>query len=226
MKIYNLKKTFENFTLSIDDLHIPQGKIYGIIGPNGCGKSTLVKIIANTIKKDSGKIDYEGLTSKDITMVPRKSYMIHDTVYNNLVYPLEIRNIKPRREIVDEYLKLADFNNEANKYAPGLSGGQMQKLALIRAMIFSPKFTIIDEGFSNLDIESTFTFEKEILKRQKENPATWIIISHQISSVSRLCDYIYFMWDGKVIAEGDRENMIYNPKIPELKRYLQTVSLS
>lgn len=225
MKIYNLEKSFENFKLSIEYMDIPTGKIYGIIGPNGCGKSTLVKILSGTLKQDKGRVDYENISNKDITMIPRKPYMISDSIYNNLIYPLKLRNINIEKEVLEEYIKMAGFENNTEKYAPGLSGGQMQKLALIRSMIYSPSITIVDEGFSNLDIESTFLFEEEILKRQKNNSSTWIIVSHQISTISRLCDHIFFMWEGSLILEGSKDELLYNPKSEKLKKYLQTVSL-
>ncbi len=225
MKIYNLEKNYEKFNLNIEKMEIPLGNTYGIIGPNGCGKSTLVKLISGTIKADNGNIDYGNIDDKDITMVPRKPYMMNDSIYNNLVYPLKLRKKELFKDRIDYYLKIGGFLGREDQYAPGLSGGEMQKLALIRAMIFSPKITLIDEGFSNLDIESTLLFEEEILRKQKEDKSTWIIVSHQISSISRLCDYIFFIWDGKLLIEGTKNDILHKSSLTELKKYLQTVSI-
>ena len=221
MKIFNIKKKFGQFSLDIEKLNVPQGKIYGIIGPNGCGKTTFLKIISGLTQPDSGRINYEGLTARDITMVFRKPYLIHDTVIKNLLYPLKLRKIKPDMALIEHYLEIADLQDQMHQYAPGLSGGQQQKLALVRAMSFSPKLIIIDEGFSNLDIESTGLFEGFILNRQKSDPATYIICAHQLSHIKRLCEYLFFMHGGKVEEEGPVDEILLKPKNLQLQNYLQ-----
>jgi len=221
MKISNVIKDFNKFSLYIESLDIPEGKIYGIIGPNGCGKSTVMKMMAGVIRADSGIIDYEGLTPRDITMVLRKPYLLHDTVVRNLTYPLKLRKIKPDAELVDHYLEITGLSNYRNDYALTLSGGEQQKLALARALIFSPKMIFIDEAFSNMDIESVAFFENYILEKQKETPRTWVIISHQLSNIKRLCDYTFFMHNGKISASGTTEELLSSPKNESLKQYLQ-----
>jgi len=221
MKIFNVKKRFEKFSLHIDDLDIPEGKIYGIIGPNGCGKTTAMKLMAGVTPPDSGYIDHKGLTPRDITMVLRKPYLLHDTVTRNLIYPLKIRNIKPDKEKIEHYLEIAGLQNYRNEYALGLSGGEQQKLSLIRALIFSPKLIFIDEAFSNMDIESVAFFENYILEVQKNTPVTWVIISHQLSNIKRLCEYVFFMCDGDIKASGDTNTLLSSPENVDLKRYLQ-----
>jgi len=223
MKISNLKKNFDKFSLNIESLEIPKGKIYGIIGPNGCGKSTLMKIMAGIVRPDSGIIDYEELTPRDITMVLRKPYLLHDTVIRNLIYPLKLRKIKPDAEVIDHYLEITGLQHYRNDYALTLSGGEQQKLALARALIFSPKMIFIDEAFSNMDIESVAFFENYILEKQKETPITWVIISHQLSNIKRLCDYTFFMHNGEVCASGETDILISSPKDEKLKQYLQHV---
>ena len=220
MRISDLKKGYENFSLHIDNLEIPHGKIYGIIGPNGCGKTTAMKLMAGLIKPDSGSIDYNGLTQREITMVMRKPYLLHDTVLRNLLYPLKLRKIKPDSEIIEHYLKITGLSDRRNEYAPQLSGGEQQKLALARALIFSPKLIFIDEAFSNMDIESVAFFEEYILNRQKENPTTWVIISHQLSIIKRLCDYVYFMHNGKIAISGVTDELLDSTDNTELQQFL------
>ena len=221
MKISNITKKLDKFSLDwqqSDDFH---KKIYGIIGSNGCGKTTFMKIAAGIIKPDGGYIDYKGLGPKDITMVFRKPYLIHDTVYKNLTYPLLLRKIKPDNDQVDHYLEMAGLENLRNQYAPSLSGGEQQKLSFIRALIFSPKMILIDEAFSNMDIESVALFENHILNMQNEKPITWIIISHQLSTIKRLCEYVYFMHKGKPEIHGDTDKILLEPQNINLQRYLQ-----
>jgi len=223
MKISDVKKNFEKFSLHIESLGIPEGKIYGIIGPNGCGKTTAMKIMAGVVDADSGIIDYEGLTQRDITMVLRKPYLLHDTVVNNLIYPLKIRKIKPEKELIEHYLEITGLKNYRDEYALGLSGGEQQKLSLARALIFSPKLIFIDEAFSNMDIESVAFFENYILENQKEKPVTWVIISHQLSNIRRLCEYVFFMHNGRIEISGATAELLSSPDNDKLKQYLQHV---
>jgi len=223
MKISNVTKAFEKFLLQVHSFETLEGKIHGIIGPNGCGKTTIMKIMAGLISFDSGTIDYEGLLPRDMTMIFRKPYLLHDTVYRNLIYPLTIRKIKPDKEMVEFFLEMSGLQDYRNQYALGLSGGEQQKLSLIRALIFSPKLIFIDEGFSNMDIESVALFENYILDMQKTKPATWVMISHHLSNIKRLCDFVYFMHDGKIEVHGETDEVLQTPGNDDLKRYLQYV---
>ena len=223
MKIFELKKSFDKFTLYIDNLEITEAKIYGLIGSNGCGKTTAMKLMAGIITPDSGVIDRSGLTGRDITMIFRKPYLMHESVLKNILYPLKIRKTKPDMEYIEHLLNMAGLYNLRNDYALTLSGGEQQKLALIRAIIFSPKLIFVDEGFSNMDIESISLFEDFILNRQKTSNTTWVITSHQLSTIKRLCGHVFFMHEGMIKAEGATEGILQAPKLPELKQYLQHV---
>ena len=220
MKIFNLQKSFGRFALHIQDMELRSGQIYGLIGANGCGKSTTLKLLAGLIPPDAEVINYEGLNARDITLVPQKPYLIRDTVMANLTYPLKIRKIKPDKELLDHYLELAGLQNLKQAYAPGLSSGESQKLALIRAMVFSPKLILIDETFSNMDMESQARFENYVLERQKKSPITWMIISHQLPTIRRMCGYTFFMEDGKIEEEGDTGMVLAKPQTPSLERYV------
>ena len=223
MKIYDVRRNFEKFSLHIEDLDMPEGIIYGIVGPNGCGKTTAMKLMAGVMLPDSGHIDYEGLTPREITMIFRKPYLLHDTVIRNLTYPLKLRKIKPDEEQIDHLLDIASLQNHRDEYALSLSGGEQQKLSLIRALVFSPKLVFIDEGFSNMDIESVAFFEEYILDIQKKESTTWVIVSHQLSNIRRLCEHVLFMHNGKIKASGKTETILSSPENVDLKQYLQYV---
>jgi len=218
IKITNLEKKFSGFSLNIEDVEFTHGKIYGLIGSNGCGKSTAMKLIAGLIKPDGGNIDYGGLTQRDMTMVSRKPYFIADSVYKNLIYPLSLRKKRPDPAQIEYYLKLAGLDDRRNQYASSLSSGEQQKLSLIRALIFSPKLLLIDEAFSNLDIESAGVFEKLILERQQREPITMLMVSHQLSHIQRLCEQVCFMNSGYIEVVGTKEEVLLHPENANLKR--------
>lgn len=193
MKITKLTKTFDDFKLYIEEMTIDKSKIYGLVGSNGCGKSTLAKIIAGLIEPDSGKINLDGLKNSDITMMSQKPYLLHYTVYNNIIYPLKIRKIKPDENEINKWLNRCNMIDKKNQYARSLSSGEQQKLSFIRAIIFNPKLVIIDETLSNLDPDSVLLFKEIILEIQDKNPITWIIISHQIDQIKDICDDIIYL---------------------------------
>jgi len=219
MKLSGIKKNLGNFSLCIDNLEITKPGIYGIIGPNGCGKSTLAKIITGLMKPDCGIVDTEG--PRDITFLSRKPYMMDDTVYNNLVYPLKLRGITPNQDFIKEFSKCA-FNQDAlMQGAKSLSGGEQQKLSFLRATIFKPRFIIADEAMTAMDMDSLDFFEKTIVKEQKNENSTWIIISHQMPHIRRICEYLYFMYNGKIETEGSVKEIFSMSDNLNLKNYLR-----
>jgi ABC-type multidrug transport system ATPase subunit len=221
MTVTGLKKKLGDFLLDVEKIVFPCPGIYGLVGPNGSGKSTLAKLITGLLEPDCGRVDTEGLGPRDITLISRKPYMMDDTVYNNLVYPLRLRNIAPDPKLTDEYMDIMGFSRRRKQKARLLSGGEQQKLSLLRALIFKPRFIVADEAMTALDIDSLDLFEKRILESQKKDPIIWVIISHQIPHVRRLAKKIFFMYQGRIESEGDTEEIFSCPDNPHLKQYLR-----
>lgn len=164
MKLQGIKKTIGNFQLSVDELLIEEGKIHGLVGHNGAGKSILLKIIMGIMERDAGDIDYGGISQNEITLMTQTPYLLHTSVYENVVYPLKLRKIKPDEEEVDKLLERAGMLAHKEQYALSLSSGERQKLSFLRAVIFKPKLIMMDETLSNLDPDS----ENTIIEMIKE----------------------------------------------------------
>jgi len=222
MRISNLKKTIESFQLQIDDLYIEEKKIHGIIGGNGCGKSTLAKLIMGIEDPDGGTIDYGSLNQSDITMMFQRPYLLHESVYDNIVFPLKIRKIEPNQEEIDQWLKRYGLYDKKKRYARSLSSGERQKLSFVRAMIFEPELVIIDETFSNLDPDTVTVMEDWILQKQKESPITYIVISHQIGNIFRLCDQVHVLDKGHVVESGPTEQVLLYSENPAIRNYMKS----
>ena len=199
MRITNMEKTVGKFRLEVDDLYIEPGKIHGIVGPNGCGKTVFLKTAAGIWKPDRGSIDYEGLNMREITMMLQRPYLMDTSVYQNLVYPLTIRKIQPDEQQIDGLLEKAGLLSQKKQYAKSLSSGERQKLSFLRALIFRPKLIMVDETLSNLDPESEKLFEEMILEVQKKEPVTWLIVNHQLDHIYQICDEIHYMEKGRFV---------------------------
>jgi ABC-type multidrug transport system ATPase subunit len=221
MILTGIEKKLGDFSLDVEKLTVDKPGIYGLVGPNGCGKSTVAKIMAGLMEVDRGLIDTGGLTQKDITLLSRKPYMMDDTVYNNLVYPLRLRNINLDPKLIDEYFEKMGLSERRKQKARSLSSGEQQKLAFLRAIIFKPRLIIADEAMTALDIDSLDLFERTILDEQKKDPIIWIIISHQMTHVRRLADRLFFMYSGKIETEGSIEEMLTLSSNPHLRQYLR-----
>ena len=199
MKITELRKKIGRMELYIPDLRIERGKIHGLTGPNGCGKTTLLKLIIGITQPDSGTIDLEGLKPSDITMTSQRPYLMHASVYDNIVYPLKIRGVKPDKAEIDSLLERTGLLPLKQQYAGSLSSGERQKLSFLRAIIFHPSMVLIDETLSNLDPESEALFRKIILERRDQDRSTWLIVSHQWDRMNSIFDETHFMEKGKIV---------------------------
>ena len=202
MKITDLKVSVGGFTLSVPEAYFTPGRIHGITGHNGSGKTILLKTIMGILTPESGQIDYEGLSMQEVTLMSQRPYLLHESVYENLVYPLKLRGIDPKApemaEEIDRLLERVGLLPLKNQYARSLSSGERQKLSFLRAIIFRPKFIMMDETLSNMDPES----EAQILSLIREiqasaEPVTWIIVNHQLEQKENLCDVIHRMEKGK-----------------------------
>ena len=199
MRITELRKTVGKTDLYIEDLKIESGRIHGLVGPNGCGKSTLLKLIMGIIEPDSGSIDYEGLNAPDITLMSQRPYLMHKSVYENIVYPLKIRGAKIDKEEIDRLLERTGLLDIKDQYAGSLSSGERQKLSFLRAIGFKPKMVLMDETLSNLDADSAKLFKEMILERHREDGSTWLIVSHQWDEMNDLFDEVHHMEKGRIV---------------------------
>jgi len=221
MRIINLKKQLGRFSIDIPYLVLAKGCIHGFIGENGSGKTTTAKLIANILQPDEGQILYDGLEPRSITMSSQKPYMLHTSVYENLLYPLKIRNIKPDEKAIDAMLQKYDLYEKKKQYARSLSSGEQQKLSLLRTLIFQPEFVIVDETLSNLSAESLELFENLIWKIQKTRCITWVLISHQPHIINELCDTVHFFSNGRLIESGKKEQVFLHSQNSIVKTYVQ-----
>ena len=201
MKITDLEKNIGSFNLKIDDLYIKPGLVHGLAGHNGSGKTVLLKLIMSILEPDRGTIDLDGMDRRNMTMMSQRPYLLTGSVYDNIVYPLKLRKIKPDEAEIDSLLERTGLLAQKNQYARSLSSGERQKLSFLRAIIFEPEFIIMDETLSNLDPESERAIVEIIKEIQSERPVTWLMVSHGRDVREELCDIIHYMEKGRITDE-------------------------
>lgn len=198
IKIKNLKKYYgEKQILDIEETTIQEGKITGITGANGCGKTTLLSIISGLDKEYIGDITYNGIRInreiiKNMTIVFQKPYLFKRTVYENIEYPLKIRGISNKKLVMD-IIRSLDIEDLTSKKAHLLSGGESQKVALARALVFGPKLLLLDEPTSNIDPDAIEVLEREIIRFNQETGGTVVIVTHNMDQSKRVAHRIIEM---------------------------------
>ena len=204
---YKIRKKYQdNLVLDIDSVNFTKGLITGITGPNGSGKTTLLNIIAGLDPDFEGEVFYNGIMldkkiGEDMTLVFQKPYLFKRSVFDNIAYPLILRkkNTEIIKKNVAEIAKLLQIEDLLDKKGHQLSGGETQKVALARAIVFKPNILLLDEATSSLDPESVQTIEEAIIRYNNQTKATVIVITHDIEQSNRLCDEIVTLELGKVV---------------------------
>ena len=189
------------------NLKVEKGTILGLIGPNGAGKTTTIKIILGLLRPDRGKVSVFGEDPwdnpeirRDIGIIYEKAYFpSHHKVLDYMQRTCRIFGVPESR--AREVLELVDLN-AYDREIKGLSAGMLQKFAIAHALIHEPKLIIADEPASNLDPESRSNLLDLILKLHKEKDVTFLISSHILPELSRVCDSVAIINNGKVLASG------------------------
>ena len=214
-------------------LDIPNGKILtgsrtAIVGANGAGKSTLLNIVAGLDIQHEGSVFYGEKrksfeeVSNQITMVFQKPYLLSTTVEKNITFPMKIRGFsdedqEKRVSLLCDELNLSHLRKQKSWK---LSGGEIQKVALGRALGFSPNLLILDEPTANIDPATTGEIERMLFKINREEGTTILFVTHNLVQARRVCDQMMFLHEGRLIEEGPLPDMLKNPREELTKRFI------
>jgi multiple sugar transport system ATP-binding protein len=220
LKINNLTRKYGNVNaLDNFSLEVNSGEFMVLLGPSGCGKTTVVRCIAGLAKPNTGQI-YIGdqlvnqlaPKDRDVAMVFQNYALYpHMNVYENIAFPLKMRKVS-KQEIKDKVRNIAQLlgiENFLNRKPKELSGGQMQRVALGRALVREPKIFLMDEPLSNLDAKLRTYMRTEIKKLQRKIGITTLYITHDQIEAMSMADKIAVMNSGLVQQIGTAEQ-IYN----------------
>lgn len=218
IKINNLVKRYGDLT-AVDNLslEVEEGEIFGLLGPNGSGKTTTINCILSLLKYEKGEIKvFDKVMSptaydikRDIGLVSQNVAVYNElTVYENVDYfcGLYIQNKEECETLVEEALKLTGLMDFKKFYPKKLSGGLLRRLNIACGIAHRPKLIIFDEPTVAVDPQSRNNILEGILKLNKEG-ATIIYTSHYMEEIEQLCNRIVILDKGKILATGSKEEL-------------------
>lgn len=223
-KEYNGKKI-----LDIENLVIEQGTITAIIGANGAGKSTLLNIIGKLDTQTKGKVTYldenHVITNpkQEMTLVFQNPYLISTTVENNIGYPLKLRGWSSVEieERIDQLTRELGLEKLRKRKTWKLSGGEIQKVALARALSFRPGLLLLDEPTANIDPTTTGEIERMLAKINEEEGTSIILVTHNLPQARRVCNKLIFLDKGELIEQGDCREILKNPENSLTRQFIE-----
>lgn len=223
LEILDVSKNFQNkVALSHVSLTVENGEFLSILGPSGCGKTTLLRMIAGLETPDQGSLRLDGI---DIThTVPHKrnvhtvfqryALFPHMNVFDNVAFGLRCKNHSETeiRKRVMESLDLANLSGLAGRAISTLSGGEQQRVALIRALVNLPKLLLLDEPLGALDLQLRLQLQQELVSLQKRVKTTFVFVTHDQQEALVMSDRIAVLSHGLLEQVGTPQEIYEFPK--------------
>lgn len=225
------------YVKAVDDvtLTVYKGEIVGLVGESGSGKTTLARVILNLTKPTENVVVFNGLNlstatrrqikefRSDVAVVfqdPASNLNPRETVLSSIMRPLILHGVskKEAHEKAVESLNLVKMDQRyLYSYPHQLSGGQLQRIAIARALVLNPKVMILDEPTSALDISVQAQILNLLLELQERLGLTYLVITHDLNVIRYISDRLAVMYLGKLVEFGPTEEVIHNPRHPYTK---------
>ncbi len=217
IKVSGVTKRFGEL-IAVDNVSfkIPEGKIFGLLGSNGAGKTTIINMLTGLLIPDEGSINILGMSAlskiedirKQIAFVPQTISLYEDlTVYENMEFfgGLYIDKKSELKIIIEKMIKNFELEQKRNSKISELSGGYQRRCSIACALISQPRILFLDEPLTGIDIQ-TRELVRNLLNSLKNT--TIIITTHSIKEAEAICDYVVFLDDGKKIIEGRPSELV------------------
>ena len=230
-----LVKQFGNIcALDALSFHIEKGEIYGLIGPNGAGKTTTLRIISTLILPTSGSVEIFGLDAVNQAGEVRKiiSYLPEEAgAYPNLsgweylefMAKFNTKNTNELKKMIEEAAKISGLGDRLKDKAKTYSKGMKRRILVARALMTRPKLAVLDEPASGLDVIHAY-YVREIIKNHvKEHGVTVLLSSHNMLEVEYLCDRVALLNKGKIVVEGQPQQLKQKYKSENLEEVFAKV---
>ena len=218
------KRYIDIIAVDYIDLDVEYGEIFGLLGPNGSGKTTTLKMILGLVKPDSGSINVLGINAEEepvevkrqvgyVPESPRLYEFLTGIEYLDFVGDVYGMNASEKKNRIDEYLEALELEGREGDMMNGYSQGMKQKIALISAFIHKPKLLLLDEPLSGLDPRSA-RIVKDLLRELTSQGVTTIMSTHILEIAQAVCDRIAIMYEGRLLALGNMEELREKARLP------------
>ncbi len=218
LEIINLEKTYKDKkAVNNISFKVNQNEIIGILGPNGCGKTTTIGMILGLLKPSKGKILINGIEieKRRVELLDKLNFISPYielpkklTVQQNLIVYGKLYNVKSLNEKIDYLSDKLKLSEMLNKITGELSSGQKNRVSLAKSIINDPKVLLLDEPTASLDPETGDYVRSFLEEYQKEKKASIVLASHNMSEVERLCSSVLMMNNGSIIDYGSPKELI------------------
>ena len=225
LELKNIECRLRGHTIVEDlSLHINKGDLFCLLGPSGCGKTTVLRAIAGFQPLHHGEVLLRGkrVSYPGYTLAPEKrrigmvfqDYALfpHMNVYHNICFGLRDKSDREKQKIAEEMLEIVGMSAMGKRYIHELSGGQQQRVALARALAQKPDLVLLDEPFSNLDIEMRERLSYEVRQILKQQHTTGIMVTHDQHEAFAVGDHIGVMNDGRLLQRDTAYNLYHSPE--------------
>ena len=218
------------------DIHIPRGKVTGIMGPSGCGKTTLLRLIAAELMPSQGEVRVNGLNlpslsrgelfdmRKQMGVLFQSGALFTDLdVFENVAFPLRVHTQLPEemiRDIVLMKLQAVGLRGAVELMPDELSGGMKRRVALARAIVLDPQILIYDEPFVGQDPIAMGVLVRLIRLRNDPLGITSIVVSHDLAETASIADYLYVVGDTQVLGQGTPAELMDSDN-PRIRQFMQ-----
>jgi len=226
IEVHSLTKYFGTVR-ALDDVnfHIEKGESFGLVGESGSGKTTLARILLRLIRQSEGEVVYsEGFSRKDYQIVfqnPWTSLNPRMKVKDILKEPLRIHRL--RKDLAKTLKDVELDESYLDKYPHEMSGGQRQRIGIARALCIEPKFVVLDEPVSSLDVTVQVEILKIIKKLKVEQSLTVMLVAHDISVIRFMCDRVAVMRTGSIVEVGRVDEVFRNPQHSYTRLLLESI---
>ena len=219
LEVRNLEKTFKDFTAVKNiNFYIEEGQTLGVLGPNGCGKTTTIGMLLGLIKPSSGKIlineqnfenlDREKILSRFNFASPYVELPKKLTVRENLEIYGRLYGVNDLTKRIHEISSDLNLNSFLNKKTGELSSGQKNRVSLAKSLINNPEIIFLDEPTASLDPDIGDFVRKYIEEYKSKNKISVLLASHNMKEVEMLCDQVIMMKEGKIVDRGTCKSLI------------------
>ena len=226
LKAVNLKKRYKSRTVVQDvSLSVSSGEVVGLLGPNGAGKTTCFYMMVGLVPLDGGSISLDDVDLSQMPMHLRArlglSYLPQEasifrrlSVADNIRAVLELKNYTrdEMQQHLDDLLHDLHISHIRTNPAISLSGGERRRVEIARALATQPRFILLDEPFAGVDPIAVLDIQK-IIGFLKERGIGVLITDHNVRETLGICDHAYIISEGKVLASGNPEEIIYNENV-------------